>query len=145
MATSTAYDFKQNTVTLNTDTVGSIIVTGFGDGDNVLNTASENVNIIQQEGALSDVVTSIQANSMGTISLTLLTGSPTNTILTQLAKRNEKFTMSIVSNNDQAINTVGNDCYIEKIPDNELGKVSGERAWVIKVAQININENTSGQ
>lgn len=145
MATATVYDFKQNTVTLNTDTVGSIIVTGFGDGDDVLSIASENVNIVQQEGALSDVVTSIQANSMGTIGLTLLTGSPANTILTQLAKRNEEFTVSVVSNNDQAINTVGTGCFIEKIPDNGLGKVSGERAWVIKVAQININESSSGQ
>lgn len=143
MATATVYDFKQNTVTINTSTIGSIIVTGFGDGDDVLSIASESVNIVQQEGALSDVVTSIQANSMGTIGLTLLTGSPTNTAFTQLAKRNEEFTVSVVSNNDQQINTVGNGCFFEKIPDNGLGKVSGERAWVIKVAQININEGSN--
>lgn len=129
------YDFKQVTVS-----IGNQIITGFGEGDDVINVVRDEDGVALVSGAKGYVTTSKIANPIGTISLSLQSQSPSNTLLTKLARNKSAFSINIIENNTQKMQAGGSTAYVLKEADNPRGKSSGERSWEIKVENLEMNE-----
>lgn len=135
-----AYDFRQVTLTLSNSRIGNVIITGFGEGDDVINVVRDDDGIAMTTGAKGFVTTSKVANPVGTLSVTLQAQSPSNSILNTLARTKEAFAANITENNTQKLAAGGDMAYVLKEADNPRGKNSGERSWDLKLENLQISE-----
>lgn len=87
-----------------------------------------------QVGAQGDVTRSRSQDRTGTVTLTLMAGSPSNDVLSALAKADEEGlgvgVLQIVDLQGTTL-LVSPNAWISKKPEVEFGKESGERVWVI--------------
>lgn len=134
------YDFKQVTLTFSNNRIGNVIITGFGEGDDVINVIKTDDGISMTTGAKGEVTTSKVANPIGTIDITLQAQSSSNSILNNLARTKESFAVNISENNSQKISVSSDNSYVTKIADNVRGKNAGERTWNIMCENMQINE-----
>lgn len=134
------YDFKQVTVTISNSRIGNYIISGYGEGDDVISIVKTDDGIAMTTGAKGEVTTSLIANPTGTIDLTLQQQSASNSIFNTLARTKEAFAINVSENNNQKLLVSGNNSYVTKIADNARGKNAGERTWNIMVENLQINE-----
>jgi len=135
-----AYDFKKVTLAIENLAIGNVIITGFGEGDDVINVVRNDDGISMATGAKGFVTTSKIANPTGTISVTLQAQSPSNSVFNSLANTKESVSVSIIENNSQKLQAGGAVAYVVKEADNGRGKNAGERSWDIMVEELNISE-----
>lgn len=69
----------------------------------------------------------------GTITLNLSETSPSNSLLTNLAKGDEGFPVDIITS---TVHITATHCYIAKIPQSGAGNEAANRAWQIKAIYL---------
>ena len=128
------YDPKQVAIS-----IGSSLLTGFADGTFVT-VARNNDTWVGVSGASGEYTRAKSNDRSGTITITLLQSSVSNSILQGFATADEltssgTFPVLVKDNN-------GNDLYsaeiawIQKPSDAEFGKEVGEREWIIETSEL---------
>lgn len=133
------FDFKKVSVSIEYSD-GNATLTGFADGDDVINIVRPDDGISTQTGALGDVTTSIVANPVGEGTFILQAQSPSNSLLNSLARTKEAFSLNITENNSQKLQVSMTSCRIVKEADNPRGKNAGQRSWLLRAEKMEINE-----
>ncbi|SKB05112.1 phage structural protein [Sporosarcina newyorkensis] len=118
--------------------VNNTILTGFADGT-FINVERDEESYTAHVGAKGEVARARNANKMGKITVTLSQDSPSNSILSKMARGKDTFSVSVVDQNFGSTSG-GNDCWIEKPPNLEFGKEISEREWIIVVPVLEIDE-----
>jgi hypothetical protein len=118
--------------------VDGTILTGFAEGAFV-QVEQEEESYTSYVGAKGEVTRSKNANKMGRITVTLKQSSPSNALLSRLAKSRHTFPVSVVDQNFRAT-AGGTECWVEKPANMEFGKEAGEREWIFIVSELEINE-----
>lgn len=129
------YDPKECVCTIN----DSIALTGFG--TSMITGAKDNPLVSIVEGAQGDSVANVSASRVGTITITLQATSPSNAILTSLAKSREEFKLW-VANKRIGERMGGNYAIVENFPSVDYGETVGDRVYTVKVADFDV-ENTN--
>lgn len=84
------------------------------------------------------------ANKSGTIELTLMQNSPINALLAAQALADENITSAdvvsalTISDPSGSLIAGAEDCWIKKIPQQELGKEYGTRTWMFECSRLTI-------
>lgn len=108
----TTYDPKKVNVI-----VGGRVITGFA-SDGVVTLAKSEDSVTPSVGAKGDVTYSENANESGTVSLTLMSTSPSLSYLRGLEAKRRAVNVSITDANDDTAFTMNEDnCRITKMPD----------------------------
>lgn len=131
--------------------VGGVPLSGFADGTFV-NVSRDEQAFTKVTGADGTVSRAKTANKSGTITITLLSTSPSNDILTGFAVADEETSDGVVAVlvKDLSGRTVhaSSAAWIQQIPDDEKSKDVGEREWVLDCAKITSflggNQNQTG-
>lgn len=129
------YNPKDCVVTVN----DSIALTGFSTA--IVSGTKDNPFVTIVEGAQGDAVANRSASRVGTITITLQPTSPSNSILTTLAKSGEVFSLW-AANKTLGSRFGGNNAIVEKYSTVEYGETAGDRVYTIKVADYD-EENTN--
>lgn len=114
--------------------VDGTFLTGFAEGTFV-QIARDEDSYTTYVGSKGEVSRSVNANKMGKITVTLTQNSPSNSYLERLSKSKKTFPVSVVDQNFGESDG-GNDCWVEKPADKELGKEIGTREWVFVVPEM---------
>lgn len=121
------YNPKECVVTIN----DSIALTGYS--SSIMAGTKDNPFVSIVEGAQGDAVANMSASRLGTITITLQATSPSNAVLTTLAKSREIFKIW-GANKPLGIRFGGNNAMVENYSTVELGETAGDRVYTIKVA-----------
>ena len=122
------------------------LMTGFGEGDSVIEVARTKDSIQMTTGIKGDGVLSQSTDKSGKIKIKLLAGSATNKFLSD--KANASDAGSLFSG-DITISETGTDagviaekCVIVKVPDFTRGAVAQELEWEFYSQNINIKHSS---
>lgn len=89
--------------------------------------------MIPYVGVKGEAALAHSAKNLGTITVTLQQGSPSNKKLQTLASNKTEFTTSVTDTNTNGFRAGGNECYILKEPPIERTGSISTREWTIKV------------
>jgi hypothetical protein len=124
---------------------GGNIITGFG--DSVCKVVRTENSFTTHVGADGEVARTRNRNRSGTITFTLLRTAPSNDILAAALLADERFGTGIapVQVVDLLGSTVhfGANAWVEKAPDDDIGKEVGDREWMIAVGDLDTFSGSS--
>ena len=129
------YDPKECVVTVN----DSIALSGFSTA--IITGTKDKPLVSVAEGAQGDAVANLSASRLGTMTITLQATSPSNAVLTTLAKNRESFSLW-AANKRLGERMGGNNAIVENYSTVEYGETAGDRAYTVKVADFDV-ENTN--
>lgn len=121
------YNPKECVVTIN----DSIALSGYS--SSIVTGTKDNPFVSIVEGAQGDAIANVSASRLGTITITLQATSPSNAVLTTLAKNREIFKIW-GANKPLGIRFGGNNAMVENCSTIELGENAGDRVYTVKVA-----------
>ncbi|WP_125153668.1 phage structural protein [Clostridium rectalis] len=134
---TTTYDFNLVNLIISYS-AGTHYVRGFSNGSQIT-TARNTDKYIAHSGAKGDTSFAKTNDNSGTIVFTLKHDSPSNKVLSLLAKSDEEFSVQMVDGNDSSrAKTGGNRCVIMKPADMIRGAEISEREWTIAVPNLEI-------
>ena len=123
--------------------VGSVILSGFSDGDSIIARRSEDMNFARV-GLDGGVARARNANKMGEFEFKLLQTGGVNDLLSALLAvddlsndGNVVIPISIVDGSGRSL-CVGTDCWIKSVPEAVFGKEVSERVWVFTAADLKV-------
>lgn len=129
------YNPKDCVVTVN----DSIALTGFS--TSIITGTKDNPLVSIVEGAQGDAIANVSASRVGTMTITLQATSPSNAVLTALAKSREIFKLW-AANKPLGERMGGNNAMVENFTTVEYGEAAGDRVYTVKVADFDV-ENTN--
>lgn len=129
------YNPKDCVTTIN----DSIAITGYSTA--MISGTKDNPLVSIVEGAQGDAIANVSASRVGTMTITLQATSPSNAVLTALAKSREIFKIWS-ANKTLGERMGGNNAMVENFPSVENNDVAGDRVYTIKVADFEV-ENTN--
>ena len=112
-------------------------LTGFAEGTFV-QTEKQEDNYIPHVGGQGEVDRARNVHPLGTITVTLKNTSPSNGLLSNLAKSKETFAARMVDRNAPETIVGGSECWIVKQPDMERGNEITGQEWQIMVADYEV-------
>lgn len=93
------------------------------------------------EGAQGDAVVNVSCSKVGTMTITLQATSPSNKVLTNLAKSREIFSIWC-ANKSLKERMGGTQAFVETFPTIDNNDTAGDRVYTIKVLDFDV-ENTN--
>jgi len=136
--THSMYLYDADTVDLN---INNQLMWGFQDGD-MASGQKTNANMTFQEDPKGNVAGARIHTSLGTLTVTLVDGSPCNKILQDLLDKGTQFP-AMVTDSSTGEEFGGQHCFINKEPDVTKGKAVGNRVWTINVADYTHDYNAA--
>jgi|SRR5690554_38484 len=116
--------------------VNGVVLTGLAEGTFV-SIEREEESYTSYVGAKGEVARAVNANKMGTITVTLEQTSPSNAYLRRLANSNATFPVSVVDQNSGETSG-GNDAWIQQPASKEFGDEISTREWTFVVPELEI-------
>ena len=116
--------------------VNGVVLTGLAEGT-FLSIEREEESYTAYVGAKGEVARAVNANKMGTITVTLEQTSPSNSYLRRLANSNATFPVSVVDQNSNETSG-GNDALIQQPAIKEFGDEISTREWTFVVPELEI-------
>lgn len=113
---ATVYDPKKVTVIYD-----GMVITGFAD-DSMIEAEKNEDNITPHVGVLGEVSIAINADTTGTVTISLANTSPFIKILAEKARANTIAPLSIIDMNENGVNVGGTEAVIIKPPNVTIGK-----------------------
>jgi hypothetical protein len=122
--------------------LGPLTLTGFADGTfvKVAKTTAETYK--KKVGAKGEVSRTKVTDKSGTITVTLMHTSPSNTKLYLLEKNPVTFPVTILENGESKFIATATEAWIEKTPNPEFGAEEGKAEWTIGCADLNFGQIT---
>ena len=124
-------------------TIGTVIVSGFSDGDHITARLNEDVSEIRV-GNDGGVGRSINPNRSGEFEFKLLQTSAANDALSALVNADDlvnvgkaQFPITVMDGSGRSL-AVATQCWIKTLPEMTFGKAVGERVWVFSAADLKI-------
>lgn len=131
------YDFNLVNLIVNYSG-GQEYITGFSNGSEIT-VARNSDKYTPHVGAKGDTSYAKTNDNSGTIVFTLKHDSPSNILLSLLAKSDDTFTTQLVDGNDIGkAKAGGGECVIMKPADMPRGAEIGEREWTIAVPNLDM-------
>lgn len=133
------YDFIKVNLIINY-VGGSEYVTGFANGSKI-KTARASDKYSKHTGAKGETSYAKTNDNSGTIEFTLKHDSPSNKTLSKISKGDDTISVQVVDGNDIGrMKAGGSDCVIMKPADSERGAEISERAWIINVPNLSMED-----
>lgn len=121
--------------------VGGFDISGFADGTFVT-VARENPAFNLTVGADGDATRAKSNDNSGSITITLLSGSPSNDVLSQLAQADETsgagLVVVMVKDNSGSTLALAETGWIERLPDTVFDREVTEREWVLRTDNLQL-------
>lgn len=126
----TTYDFRNTSVLVN-----GTRITGWADGDAIqIEKREDAVELLI--GAEGDGEYTDSADASATVTLTLLSTSPSSNYLEDLYEAGETFDLQIIDKNENARNRAASDCRIQTFASLTRGMEASPREWVILTPKL---------
>lgn len=109
------------------------VVTGYAEGT-FITCAKEEDTYTSYVGAQGEVTRARNAHPLGTITITLQATSPSNTLLSRLARQRETFPVRVVDRNSPGATIGGSEAWVQKPANLEFAAEVSGREWTIVVA-----------
>ena len=132
------YSIDSTNLTLK-GTFGTHTVVGYGEGSVITITEDEDALAVSR-GAKGETTYAKNPYGVFSISVTLSSQSPTNSILSQLRKDMERFSVSFIDENQQSYSFTSNQAMVLKYADKGIALEETNRTWTIKCSDVDIKE-----